>query len=296
MMTPQRSAFPNRVLPYLLILPQLAVVIVFFLWPAVRVLAESVIRVNAFGLNPHFVGFDNFVRAVTSGRYVNTIRVTVIYCVLTTFLSMAIGLGIAVLVEGTVRGRGIYRTLFAWTYAIPTAVVGTLWLFMFQTEIGVASRLLKHLGIPWNYGVNGFDAMFLVILLTVWQQFAFNFLFFTAGLQGIPKNLIEAATLDGCGSARRFWHVTFPLLSPTTFYLLVLNTIQVFFSTFAIINIVTQGGPHDATDTMVYQIYLDAFQNSNTSLAASETVLLIILVSALTAIQFRYVNRQVHYQ
>jgi len=292
----EKSIFPNRLLPYLLILPQILVVAVFFLWPALRVLAESIIRVNAFGMNPRFVGLDNFVRAVTSGRYLNSLEVTAIYCVITTLLAMAIGLGIALLVEGTQRGRGVYRTLFAWTYAIPTAVVGTLWLFMFQTEVGVASRALKSLGIYWNYGINGFDAMFLIILLTVWQQFAFNYLFFTAGLKSVPKNLLEAATLDGCGAVRKFWHVSFPLLSPTTFYLLVLNITQVFFSTFAVINIVTQGGPHDSTNTLVYQIYMDAFLNSNTSLAAAQTVLLIILVSALTVLQFRYINRQVHYQ
>lgn len=291
-----KSVFPNRVVPYLLILPQLVIVAVFFLWPALRVLKESVFTVNAFGTNPRFVGFHNFVAAVTSGSYGNSVQATVIYSAVTTLAAMGVGLLLAVLVEGVRGGRGAYRTLFAWTYAVPTAVVGTLWLFMFNPQVGAASALLADLGIPWNFTLNAFDAMTLIIALTVWQQAAYNFLFFTAGLQGIPAQVLEAARLDGAGSIRRFWRITFPLLSPTTFYLLVLNIIYVFFSTFAIINIVTQGGPYNATDTMVYQIYLDAFQNSNTSIAAAETVLLIVLVSALTAVQFRYVNRRVHYQ
>ncbi|HUZ16967.1 MAG TPA: ABC transporter permease subunit, partial [Spirochaetia bacterium] len=284
------------VLPYLLVLPQLLVVAVFFLWPALRVIGEAAYTVNAFGMNPRFAGLHNFVSAMASGRYANSVAVTAIYSAMTTLLSMALGLLIAVLVDGVRKGRAVYRTLFAWTYAVPTAVVGTLWLFMFQPEIGAAARLLNHVGIPWNFNIRGFDSMSLIIMLTVWQQAAYNFLFFTAGLQGISAHVLEAATLDGAGAIRRFWRITFPLLSPTTFYLLVLNIVYVFFSTFAIINIVTQGGPYDATDTMVYQIYLDAFQDSNTSIAAAETVLLIVLVSALTVLQFRYVNRRVHYQ
>jgi sn-glycerol 3-phosphate transport system permease protein len=291
-----KSVFPNRVLPYLLVLPQLIVVAVFFLWPALRAIGESLYSVNAFGTNPRFIGLGNFVAAATSGTYGNSVGVTAIYSSITTFLSMAIGLLVAVVVQGVRRGRAVYRTFFAWTYAVPTAVVGSLWLFMFNPQVGAAAGLLNQLGIPWNFTLNAFDAMTLIVLLTVWQQVAYDFLFFTAGLQTIPGQVLEAATLDGAGSIRRFWQITFPLLSPTTFYLLVMNVIYVFFQTFAIINIVTQGGPYNATNTMVYQIYLDAFQNSNTSIAAAETVFLIILVSLLTIVQFRYLSRRVHYQ
>lgn len=291
-----KSVFPNKVVPYFLILPQLVIVVIFFLWPALRVLIESVNRVGAFGLNSRFVGFENFIAAVTSGTYGNDIGVTVLYSAVVTVASMGIGLLIAVLVEGVRRGRAVYRTLFAWTYAVPAAVAGALWLFMFNPEEGVASRILGHMGVPWNFYVNAFDGMSLIIALTVWQQVAYNFLFYTAGLQAVPAQLLEAATLDGAGPVRRFWRITFPLVSSTSFYLLVLNIVFVFFSTFAIIDIVTQGGPHNATTTLVYQIYLDAFQNSNTSIAASETVILIAIVSLLTAVQFRYLNRRVHYQ
>lgn len=275
---------------------QLAVVAVFFLWPALRVIVESFQSVNAFGTNAVFAGFANFVSTFTSGRYANSVEITVIFSVLTTLFSMSIGLLLAVLVEGVRRGRGAYRTFFSWTYAVPTAVVGTLWLFMFNPQVGAASALLGQMGVQWNFTLNGFQAMTLIIALTVWQQSAYNFIFFTAGLQGIPAEVLEAATLDGAGSIRRFWRITFALLSPTTFYLLVMNVTFVFFQTFATINIVTQGGPYNVTDTMVYQIYLDAFQNSNTSIAASETVILIVLVSILTMVQFRYLNRRVYYQ
>lgn len=290
------AVFPNRVLPYLLLLPQLLVVGLFFLWPAVRALDESFYQVNAFGLGQRFVGLSNFVYVLTSGTYGQSFVVTLVYSALTTGLSMGLGLFLAVQVDRVRRGRAIYRTLFSWTYAVPAAVGGALWLFMFNPQIGIGSQLLSRVGIPWNFTINVFDAMALIVVLTVWQQSAYNFLFFTAGLQAIPAEVLEAAALDGTGPIKRFWAISFPLLSPTTFYLLVMNIIYVFFSTFSIINIVTQGGPHGGTETLVYQIYQNAFQNANTSVAAAETVLLIILVSLLTVVQFRSVNRRVHYQ
>lgn len=291
-----RGMFPHKVLPLILLLPQFAVVAVFFLWPAIRALVESLYQVNAFGLGGRYAGLANFRAVITSGTYGQSVAITLLYAAVTTLLAMGMGLFLATMVDRARRGRSLYRTLFAWTYAVPAAISGSLWLFMFNPQIGVGARLLADLGISWNFTVNFFDAMALIIIVTVWQQAAYNFLFFTAGLQAIPAEVLEAGALDGAGALTRFWRIIFPLLSPTTFYLLIMNVIYVFFSTFSIIDIVTQGGPHNGTTTMVYQIYRDAFQNSNTSMAAAETVLLIILVGLLTMLQFRSVNRQVHYQ
>ncbi len=295
-MISQRGLFSNRWLPYLLLLPQLLVVVVFFIWPALQALVESLYQVNAFGLGGRFAGIGNFIFVLTSGTYGYSVEITVIYSTLTTLLSMGIGLLVASQVDKTLKGRGVYRTLFAWTYAVPAAVSGSLWLFVFNPQIGVGSQILAALHIPWNFTINLTDAMILIVIATVWQQAAYNFLFFTAGLQAIPREVLEASSLDGAGSITRFWRVVFPLLAPTTFYLLVMNIIYVFFSTFSIIDIATQGGPHNGTDTLVYRIYQDAFQNANTSIAAAETVLLIIFVSILTVVQFRSINRRVHYQ
>lgn len=293
---PQRGVFSNRGLPYLLLLPQLLVVVIFFIWPALQALVESLYQVNAFGLGGRFAGIKNFIFVLTSGTYGYSVEITVIYSALTTLLSMGIGLLVASQVDKVLKGRAVYRTFFAWTYAVPAAVSGALWLFVFNPQIGVGSQILASLHVPWNFTINLTDAMILIIIATVWQQAAYNFLFFTAGLQAIPRDVLEAASLDGAGAFKRFWGVVFPLLSPTTFYLLVMNIIYVFFSTFSIIDIATQGGPHNGTDTLVFRIYQDAFQNSNTSIAAAETVLLIIFVSILTVVQFRSINRQVHYQ
>lgn len=294
--TSQRGLFSNPWLPYLLLLPQLLVVVVFFIWPALQALVESFYQVNAFGLGARFAGISNFVFVLTSGTYLYSVEVTIVYSLLTTLLSMGIGLLVASQVDKILKGRAVYRTIFAWTYAVPAAVSGSLWLFVFNPQIGVGSQFLASVNIPWNFTVNLTDAMILIVMATVWQQAAYNFLFFTAGLQAIPREVLEAASLDGAGAFKRFWKVVFPLLSPTTFYLLVMNIIYVFFSTFSIIDIATQGGPHNGTDTLVYRIYQDAFQNANTSIAAAETVLLIIFVSILTVVQFRSINRRVHYQ
>lgn len=288
--------FPHKLLPYLLLLPQLVVVAVFFLWPGIKALVESFYVVNVFGFGGHFGGLVNFKEVFASGTYGQSLAMTVLYAGVTTVVAMGIGLFLAVQVDRIRRGRTVYRTLFAWTYAVPAAISGALWMFLFNPQIGVGATMLARLGISWNYNVSLVDAMTLIIVATVWQQSAYNFLFFTAGLQAIPGQVLEAASLDGASSTKRFWRVVFPLLSSTTFYLLVMNIIYVFFSTFSIIDIITQGGPHNGTETLVYQIYQNAFQNANTSMAAAETVLLIILVAILTVVQFRSVNRRVHYQ
>jgi sn-glycerol 3-phosphate transport system permease protein len=289
------ALFPQRGLPLGLALPQLLVVAVFFLWPTYLALREAFVRVNAFGLGGRFVGLQNFVYVLTAGSYLRALGVTAEYGLLATVASMALGLLLAEQVQQVRRGRAVYRTLFAWMYAVPTAVGGSLWLFLFSPQVGMGGEILTALGVNWNFLLNPTQALAVVVGLTVWQQTAYNFLFFTAGLQALPEEVLEAAALDGAGPATRFWRITFPLLAPTTFYLSVVNVIYVFFSTFAIIDVLTQGGPDNATATLVYRIYQDAFQNANTSVAGAETILLIALVSLLTALQFRFLGRRGYY-
>ncbi|MHB8620186.1 MAG: carbohydrate ABC transporter permease [Chloroflexota bacterium] len=269
---------------------------VFFLWPGVRAIRESLYQSNSFGMGQRFVGLSNFKAVFTAGTYGQALVATVVYSGLTTALSIGIGLFLAAEVDRIRRGRTVYRTLFIWTYAVPSAVAGALWLFLFNPQTGVGTRLFDALGVQWNFTLNSTEAMALVVALTVWQQAAYNFLFFTAGLQAIPSQVLEAAVVDGAGATRRFWNVTFPLLSSTTFYLLVMNVIYVFFYTFGIIDIVTQGGPHNSTETLVFQVYQDGFRNLNTHLAGAETVLLVAFVSVFTAVQFGAINRRVHYR
>jgi sn-glycerol 3-phosphate transport system permease protein len=288
--------FHHRFLPYLLVLPQLAVVGVFFLWPALRAGTEAFERSNAFGLGTRFSGFANFVSVVTNGDYVQSIEVTVIFAASTTVFAMAIGLFLAVEVEQIGRGRALYRTLFLWTYAVPGAIAGALWLFLFEPDLGPGARLLGTLGMKWNFALHGDQALGLVVALTVWQQSAYNFLFFTAALQGMPAAVHEAAAIDGAGPLNRFWRVTFPLLSPTTFFLSVMDVLYALFSSFAVIDVVTQGGPAGATTTLVYKLYQDGFQNADSGLAGAETVVLIAIAGALTVVQFRLLNRRVHYR
>ncbi|HTW09200.1 MAG TPA: ABC transporter permease subunit [Acidimicrobiales bacterium] len=290
------AVFNHRILPYLLVLPQLAVVGVFFLWPTVRATTEAFERSNAFGLGTRFSGLSNFVSALTNGNYTQAIEVSLIFAASTTFLAMAIGLFLAAEVEQLGRARAVYRTLFIWTYAVPGAIAGALWLFLFQPELGPGARFLGLLGIKWNFALHGAQALSLVIALTVWQQSAYNFLFFTAALQGVPVAVHEAAAIDGAGPLDRFWRITFPLLSPTTFFLSVMDLLYALFSSFAVIDVVTQGGPAGATTTLVYQLYEDGFQNADSGLAGAETIVLIGIAALLTVAQFRLLNRRVHYR
>lgn len=291
-----RPVFAHRGLPYLLVLPQLLIVGAFFLWPSVRAVSEAFQQTNAFGLGARFSGLRNFVDALANGTYLQSTEVTLVFAFLTTVLSMAIGLFLSVQVDQTGRSRPIYRTLFVWTYAVPGAIAGALWLFLFQPDLGPGARLLADIGVRWNFALHGDQAMALVVALTVWQQSAYNFLFFTAGLQGIPGDVLDAAAVDGAGGARRFWRVTFPLLAPVTFFLLVMNVLYAFFSSFAVIDIVTQGGPAGATNTLVYQLYRDGFQNADSGIAGAETIVLLAMAALLTAAQFRALNRRIHYR
>ncbi len=290
------AVFPHRALPYVLLFPQLAVVVVFFIWPALRAFREAFIQSNAFGIGERFAGLQNFVSGVWVPSYAHSAEVTLLLATVTTAGSMALGLFLAVKVERVERGRSIYRTLFLWTYAIPGAVAGSLWLFLFEPGIGPGARLLDALGARWNFALNPTQAFLLVAAIGIWQQSAFCFLFFTAGLQGIPREFHEAGSMDGASRTRAFWSITMPLLSPITFYLLVMNVVYAVFGLFGIIDIVTQGGPGYSTTTLVYRLYVNAFQNANTTVAGAETIVLLVIVIGFTALQFRALRRRVHYR
>ncbi len=290
------AIFRERLLPYALVVPQLAIVVIFFLWPTVRAIYESFEETTAFGTGARFSGLTNFVNAFTVADELGTIEVTVILACLTTALAMGIGLFLAVEVDQTGRGRRVYRTLLIWTYAVPSAIAGALWLFLFEPNVGAGARLLVDLGVNWNFALHSVQAFALLVAVIVWQQAAYNFLFYTAGLQMIPRDVVEAADIDGASRLARFWRVIFPLLSPQTFYLLVMNVLYAFFSSFALIDVITHGGPGNATTTVVYQVYRDAFQNGNTGLGGAETIFMLLIAVALTAVQFRFLNRKVFYR
>ncbi len=293
-MTP-RVVFPNRVLPYLLVAPQLAITLVFFYWPAAQALYQSMLKEDPFGLKSKFVWFDNFKKVLADPNYLHSIKVTVVFSVATAAVAMIAALLLAVMAEKVVRSKGLYRTLLIWPYAVAPAIAGMLFLFLFNPSIGSLAILLRKIGIAWDPVLNGTDAMILLVAAAAWKQISYNFLFFVAGLQAIPKTLIEAAAIDGAKETKRFWTIVFPLLAPTTFFLLVINTTYAFFDTFGIVHAVTGGGPGKATETLVYKVYNDGFVNLILGSSAAQSVILMVIVIALTAIQFRYVERKVHY-
>ncbi len=290
-----RATFPHFWLPLLLIAPQLAISLIFFYWPAVQALYQSVLREDPFGLRSTFVGLANFRRVLADPAYLNAAQVTVVFSLLTAGLSMAVALLLAVQAEKVVRGRGFYRTLMIWPYAVAPAIAGMLWLFMFNPSFGTLAAIPRALGIRWDPLLNSTQAMGLVVAAASWKQISYNFLFFVAGLQAIPKSLIEASAIDGAGSVRRFWTIVFPLLAPTTFFLLVVNTVYALFDTFGIIHAVTSGGPGKSTETLVYKVYNDGFVNLLLGSSAAQSVMLMVLVICLTAFQFKYIERKVHY-
>lgn len=275
--------------------PQLAITLIFFYWPAGQALYQSMLKEDPFGLKSKFVWFDNFFRVLSDPAYLNSIKVTVIFSIATAFSAMAVALLLAVMAEKAVRGKAFYRTLMIWPYAVAPAIAGMLFLFMFNPSIGSLAVLLHKAGIRWDPVLDGTDAMILVVAAAAWKQISYNFLFFVAGLQAIPKTLIEAAAIDGAGETKRFWTIVFPLLAPTTFFLLVINTVYALFDTFGIVHAVTGGGPGKATETLVYKVYNDGFVNLMLGVSAAESVILMAIVISLTAIQFRYVERKVHY-
>lgn len=293
-MTP-RVVFPNKILPYLLVAPQLAITLIFFYWPAGQALHQSMLKEDPFGLKSKFVWFDNFAKVLAQPAYLNSIKVTIVFSVATAAVAMGVALLLAVMAEKVVRGKGFYRTLMIWPYAVAPAIAGMLFLFMFNPSIGSVAVLMRRMGIPWDPVLDGTDAMILLVAAAAWKQISYNFLFFVAGLQAIPKSLIEAAAIDGAGETKRFWTIVFPLLAPTTFFLLVINTTYAFFDTFGIVHAVTGGGPGKATETLVYKVYNDGFVNLLLGSSAAQSVILMVIVIALTAVQFRYVERKVHY-
>lgn len=290
-----RVTFPNKILPYLLLAPQLAITLVFFYWPASQALYQSMLREDPFGLSTKFVWFQNFAKVLRDPNYLNSLNVTLIFAVATAVISMGVALVLAVMADRVVRGRGVYRTLLIWPYAVAPAIAGMLWLFMFNPTMGSFAYMLRATGYNWDPLLNGNQAMVLLVSAAAWKQISYNFLFFVAGLQAIPKSLIEAAAIDGAGPTKRFWTIVFPLLAPTTFFLLVINTVYAFFDTFGIVHAVTGGGPGKATETLVYKVYSDGFVNLILGDSAAQSVILMVIVIALTAVQFRYVERRVHY-
>ena len=291
----QNVAFPNKVLPYLLVAPQIILTIIFFFWPASQALFQSTLREDPFGMKSGFVGLANFTSVLADPAYVNSLKVTVVFSLLTALVSMGVALLLATAADKVIRGRTFYRTLLIWPYAVAPAVAGMLWLFMFNPSMGTLAFMLRRSGFAWDPVLNGNQAMALVVVAAAWKQISYNFLFFVAGLQAIPKSLIEAAAIDGARGTRRFWTIVFPLLAPTTFFLLVVNTVYAFFDTFGIIHSVTGGGPAKATETLVYKVYNDGFVNLNLGSSAAQSVILMVIVIALTAFQFRFVEKRVHY-
>jgi sn-glycerol 3-phosphate transport system permease protein len=291
----KRVTFQERGLPYLLLAPQLLVTFVFFLWPAAQALVQSVQREDAFGLATEFVGLANFRALFADPSYLNSLQVTAVFCTAVAVLSLTTALLLAVMADRVVRAATGYQTLLIWPYAVAPAVAAALWVFLFNPTVGIVAYVLRTQGVSWNYLLDGSQAMLLVVLAAAWKQISYNFLFFLAGLQAIPRSLIEAAAIDGAGPAKRFWTIVFPLLSPTTFFLLVVNIVYAFFDTFGIIDAITAGGPVQATNTLVYKVYRDGVLQLDLGGSAAQSVVLMVIVIALTAVQFRYVERKVQY-
>jgi sn-glycerol 3-phosphate transport system permease protein len=294
-MQSKRTVFPNRVLPYALLLPQMAVTVVFFLWPAGQTLLSSFQRQDPFGLKTTFVWFDNYRRLFKDPHYVGSLSSTAIFSIATAVVSIGMALILALAVDRMVRSARLYTTLIVWPYAVAPAVAGVLWWFMFNPTIGILAFLIHKTGYDWNHTLHSTDAMILIVLAASWKQVSYNFLFFVAGLQAIPASLKEAAAIDGAGPLKRFWTIIFPLLSPTTFFLLVINVVNAMFDTFGIIDATTQGGPAQSTNILVYKVYEDGFIGLNLGSSAAQSALLMIIVIALTVVQFRFVERQVQY-
>ena len=362
MATEKRVRFRSWWLPWVLIAPQMAIVLVFFFWPAGLAVYQSVLTQDAFGTSSEFVGMENFQRLLASESYLASFKTTAIFSVLVAVFGLAIALLLAVMADAVVRGATVYKTLLIWPYAVAPAVAGVVWLFMFAPSVGIVSYALRAIGLDWNHLLNGThamtlivladrvvrgahvyktlliwpyavapaiagvlwaflfapsigivtyvlkgmgvdwnwilkgdQAMLLVVIAAVWNQISYNFLFFLAGLQSIPRSLIEAASIDGASPTRRFWTIVFPLLSPTTFFLLVVNLVYAFFNTFGIIDATTQGGPAQATQILVYKVYHDGVKASDLGGSSAQSVILMFIVIALTVVQFRYVERKVQY-
>ena len=291
----KRVTFSRGWLAALLVAPQIVITLVFFIWPASQALYQSVLLEDAFGLSRKFVWLDNFASLFSDAIYLASFGRTLLFSASTAFLSLSVALVLAAMADRIIKGATTYRTLVIWPYAIAPAVAGVLWFFMFNPSIGVLAYFLKALGYDWNHYLDGTDAMVLIILAASWKQVSYNFLFFLAGLQAIPRSLVEAAAIDGAGPFKRFRTIVFPLLSPTTFFLLVVNIVYAFFDTFGIVHATTSGGPAQATTILVYKVFSDGFIGLDLGGSAAQSVVLMAIVIALTAVQFRYIERKVAY-
>jgi sn-glycerol 3-phosphate transport system permease protein len=291
----KRAIFSHKLLPYALLAPQLLVTIVFFYLPAGQAAYQSFQIQDAFGLSTEFVWFENYQVLFKDPSYFQAIGVTAVFASLVTVFSLSIALLLATQADKSLTGAGIYKTLLIWPYAVAPVVGGVLWLFMFQPSLGMLAQKLRAIGIDWNPYLNSTHAMSLVVAAAIWKQISYNFLFFLAGLQAIPKSLLEAAAIDGAHPNRRFWTIVFPLLSPTAFYLLTVNIVYVFFDTFGIIHAVTGGGPAGSTATLVYKVFRDGTAGGDMGLSAAQSVVLMGIVIALTAFQFRFIEKKVNY-
>lgn len=294
-MQTKRTIFPNKLLPYGLLLPQLAVTAIFFIWPAAQAFIQSFQREDAFGLKTTFVGLKNYTDLFVDPDYINSLRVTVVFSVGVLVLSLGLGLLFAVAVDRVIKGARAYTTLLVWPYAVAPAVGGVMWWFLFNPTIGILPYLLHFAGYDWNHSLNPTDAMILVVVAASWNQISYNFLFFLAGLQSIPHSLVEAAAIDGAGPVKRFFTIVLPLLSPTTFFLMVVNLVYAMFNTFPVIHATTAGNPARATNILVFKVYNDGFIGLNLGSSSAQSVVLMLIVIALTVIQFQWIERRVAY-
>ncbi|APQ13582.1 glycerol-3-phosphate transporter permease [Pseudomonas oryzihabitans] len=295
-MSASRQVFPSGWLPYALLAPQLAITAVFFLWPAGKTLWYSLQSLDPFGLNSQFVGLDNFQQLFHDPLYLASFWTTLTFSALVAGCGLLVSLVFAALVDLVARGSRIYQTLLLLPYAVAPAVAAVLWMFLFNPGLGLITVALEHYGYAWNQAQNPGQAMFLVVLASVWKQISYNFLFFFAALQSIPRSLMEAAAIDGAGPVRRFLQISLPLIAPVSFFLLVVNLIYAFFDTFPVIDAATGGGPVQATTTLIYKIYREGYTGLDLSASAAQSVVLMLLVIGLTVVQFRYVERRVRYQ
>ena len=291
----KQSVFTSRWLPWLLIAPQMIVVLVFFYWPAAQAVWQSFLLQDAFGLSTVFIWFENYKDLLADPDYFASVARTFVFAAAIALSSLSAALLLAVMADKPLRGIGVYRTLLIWPYAVAPPVVGVLWIFMLNPSLGILAHGLRAMGVDWNPLLDGNQAALLIILASAWKQISYNFLFFLAGLQSIPKSVHEAAAIDGARPVRRFWTITFPLLTPTIFFLIVINVVYAFFDTFGIIDTMTRGGPAKATETLVYKVYSDGLLGGNLGSSAAQSVILMGIVIALTAVQFRFVERKVTY-
>ena len=292
----QKIYYHNKLLAYLLIAPQILITLIFFIWPAAQALYQSFLVEDAFGLGSEFVWFENFIFLFEDEYYLDSFGRTALFSFLVAFVSMSFSLILAGFAERVIRGELIYKSLLIWPYAVAPVLAGALWIMLFDPSLGLITYYLKYFDVEWNYKLNGTQAMILVVLASAWKQVAYNFLFFLAGIHAIPKSMIEAAALDGSGPIKRFWTIIFPLISPVTFFLLVINTVYAFFDTFGIIHVMTQGGPANSTEILVYKVYNDGFIGLDLGGSAAQSVVLMFIVISLTFFQFRFIEKKVEYK